>query len=145
MELPLRRFDATVRAALATMMQEPLATTATGFDDDGTCDDFSECFDSIRRDAWSLDREASVSGTAFTPAQQLLVHLPPRHGGFGLASQHTRRHSCYVARTVANMQTVLMTLPDAMKARLRPVLLQLPTFSSLCSSIKALHEENERL
>ena len=142
-ELPLRRFDATVRVALASIMQEPLATTATGFDDNGTCDDFSACFDSIRSDAWSLDREAPVSGTAFTKAQQLLVHLPPRHGGFGLASQHTRRHSCYVARTVANMQSVLLTLPDAMRAKLRPVLLQLPTFTSLRSSVKALQEENE--
>ena len=48
-----------------------------------------------------------------------------------------------MARTVANMQTVLLTLPDAIRAKLRPVLLQLPTFSSLRSSVKALHEENE--
>ena len=75
-ELPLRRFDATVRVALASMMQEPLATAATGFDDNGTCDDFSVCFDSIRSDAWSLDREAPVSGTALT--QQLDDEHKPR-------------------------------------------------------------------
>ena len=146
-ELPLRRFDATVKVALASMMQEPLATTATGFDDLGISDDFSACFDAIRSDARGSGHDGPSygpgSGTAFTEAQQLLIHLPPRHGGFGLASQHKRRHSCYVARTVANMQSVLLAMPDAIRARLRPVLLELPTFSSLRSSIKALQDEDQ--
>ena len=142
-DLPLRRFDATVKVALASMMQEPLATTATGFDDLGMSDDFGACFDSIRSDVWGFQQETSTSGTTFTEAQQLLIHLPPRHGGVGLASQHKRRHSCYVARTVTNMQAVLLTLPDAIRNRLRPVLLQLPTFRSLRSSINALHDIDE--
>jgi hypothetical protein len=142
-ELPLRRFDAMVRVALASVMQEPLATSPTGFDDSGMSDDFGACVDSVRSEDWGSGQETAASHTAFTEAQRLLIHLSPRHCGFGLASQHKRRHACYVARTVTNMQCVLRTMPDVIRDRLRPKLLQLPTFISLCSSIKALQDTDE--
>ena len=142
-DMPLRRFDATVKVALAAIMQEPLAATATGFDDFDISDEFGACFDFIRSEAWGTEHEASAGCTAFTEAQQLLIHLPPRHGGFGIASQHAKRHACYAARTVANMRSVLLTLPDAIRNQLRPVLLQLPTLHSLDRSIRALHEQDQ--
>ena len=142
-DVPLKRFDATVKAALAAIMQEPLAVTTTGFDDFDISDDFGACFESIRKETWGTQHNAAAGCTVFTEAQQLLIHLPPRHGGFGIASQHARRHACYVARTVANMRSVLLTLPDAIRDRLRPVLLQLPTLRSLDCSIRALREQDQ--
>lgn len=142
-DMPLRRFDAMVKVALAAIMQEPLAVSATGFDEFDISDDFGACLSHIRSETWVTGHHASPGCTVFTEPQQLLIHLPPRHGGFGIASQHAKRHACYVARTVVNMRSVLLTLPDTIRDQLRPVLLQLPTLLSLDRSISALHEKDE--
>jgi hypothetical protein len=143
--MPLRppRFDAMVKVALAAIMQEPLAVSATGFDEFDISDDFGACLSHIRSETWVTGHHASPGCTVFTEPQQLLIHLPPRHGGFGIASQHAKRHACYVARTVVNMRSVLLTLPDTIRDQLRPVLLQLPTLLSLDRSISALHQKDE--
>lgn len=41
------------------------------------------------------------------------------------------------------MRSVLLMMPDAIRDRLRPVLLELPTLRSLQSSIRALHEQGQ--
>ena len=136
-DIPLQRFDAAVQAAMAALMQEPVAATETGYNNDNQRDEFSTCFDHIRSQDWAQTDLRSAT-TCFSPTQQSLLRLPPKHGGFGLCSQHRRRHACFTARTVACIQAVMMALPVSIRTTLSPVVMTLPTLISLQSSVAAL-------
>ena len=144
-DVPMQRFDAAVQVAMAAILQEPAPTTASGYDDldCNERDAFGAGLDYIRSQQWAQSPEELRSPTtSFTPTQQALLRLPPRHGGFGLCSQHRRRHASFTARTVACIQAVLSALPVSIRAALSPVILTLPTLTSLQSSIAALRTQD---
>ena len=131
----LRRFDGAVMLALAAIMQEPAACTASGLQGDGSPDQFLQCLSSVREHNLPEERLP----VTLTQIQKALVRLPHHAGGFGLPSMFKRRHAAFVARTAGALQPAMTALADSQRQRVMGTLFALPTMIELRTSLQELH------
>jgi hypothetical protein len=117
----LRRFDATLIAALAALIQEPPAHAAVEHTAEHPpapgAGEVSE-WDAAMAAVWDPNWDGVVP-VAFTPVQQAQAQLRQSHGGLGIASSAHRAPAAFLGRTVETLWRSLHALSPAQQDMLR--------------------------